>query len=291
MAGVQLANNAVSTLAGSINTVVTAMSVQAGHGARFPAASIVSGNYFYVSIIDLANNIEIVKVTDRVTDTFTIIRARDGTTAQAFAANTRVELRPVAAMFNELPNRLLLNADLADNTIKPVKLETIAGLVAGSYGGAFKRPLMTVNAKGQLTTIADVSDTLTGTGAALIKFGGAAVGVTYSANPVFWVQVGGTVDFSFRITLTSKGSSVGVATVDLTAAGMPSFLTTLPGLWAANTCYMTGFATMAGHVMSLNNNLTLNLRQMGAAGVADITNANFTNTSDFAASGSYPTPV
>jgi hypothetical protein len=79
--GVQFANNAASTLASSITNVATTISLAIGTGALFPAASVVSGNYFYLTLIDSANNIEIVKVTDRTTDTLTVIRARDGTTA------------------------------------------------------------------------------------------------------------------------------------------------------------------------------------------------------------------
>lgn len=150
--GVQVTNNAVSTLAGSINTVVTALSVQAGHGARFPSASIVSGGYFYVTLIDAANNMEIVKVTDRTTDTFTIIRARDGTTARSFIANDRIELRPVAALFNALPNRELQTADYADLSVTSAKLATSA-VTPGSYGGPGNPVAITVNSKGLVTAL------------------------------------------------------------------------------------------------------------------------------------------
>lgn len=169
MAGVQVTNNAVSTLAGSINTVVLALSVQPGHGARFPAASIVSGNYFYVTLLDAANNIEIVKVTDRTVDTFTIIRARDGTTAKSFAANDRVELRPVAALFNELPNRLLLTADYTDLSVTSSKL-ALSAVSAGSYGGPGNPVVITVNSKGLVTALSSAAgvkqqDTFSFTGA------------------------------------------------------------------------------------------------------------------------------
>lgn len=155
--GVQVSNNAVSSLAGSINTVVTSMSVQPGHGARFPAATVVSGNYFYVTLIDAANNIEIVKVTDRSTDTFTIVRARDGTTARSFAANDRVELRPVAALFNELPNRQMQTADIADLAVTSAKLATMGSVAAGTYGGAGMLAEITVNSKGLITAAAEVA--------------------------------------------------------------------------------------------------------------------------------------
>lgn len=219
--GVQVANNAFSTLAGSINTVVTSMSVQAGHGARFPAASIVSGNYFYVTLIDAANNIEIVKVTDRTVDVFTIIRARDGTTAKSFIASDRIELRPVAALFNELPNRLIVNADLTDNSILPVKLNTIAGLAPGTYGAAYKRTVVTVNAKGQVTAVSEVNDDLTtyveGTFTPSLLFGGAAVGMTYGSRAGHYTRIGRQVFIHLKLVLTARGSSTGGVTI----AGLP----------------------------------------------------------------------
>lgn len=150
--GVQVANNAFSTLAGSINAVVTTMSVSAGHGTRFPAASIVSGNYFYITLIDAAGNMEIVKVTDRTVDTFTIIRARDGTTARSFVANDRVELRPVAALFNELPNRPLVTADYADLSVTSAKL-ALSAVTPGTYGGPGNPVAITVNSKGLITAL------------------------------------------------------------------------------------------------------------------------------------------
>jgi len=106
-------NNAVSALASSITNVATSMTVTAGQGALFPA--ITGSDYFYVTIISFSNpsSFEIVKVTARATDTFTIVRAQDGTTAAAWSANDRVELRITAAMFSEaLAERQPLDADL-----------------------------------------------------------------------------------------------------------------------------------------------------------------------------------
>lgn len=168
--GVQVTNNAVSTLAGSINTVVLSLSVQAGHGTRFPAASIVSGNYFYITLLDAANNMEIVKVTDRTVDVFTIIRARDGTTALSFAANDRIELRPVAALFNELPNRQLVTADYADLSITSAKL-AVSAVTPGTYGGPGNPVVVTVSSKGLVTALSSAAgvkqqDTFSYTGGA-----------------------------------------------------------------------------------------------------------------------------
>jgi hypothetical protein len=158
--GVQVTNNAASKLAGSIDTVVTSLSVTATEGAKFPAVSTASGNYFYATLIDTAGNIEIVKVTDRVTDTFTIVRARDGTTAKSFSANDRVELRPVAGLFNDLPNRLLQTADYADASITTAKLAVMGSVTPNTYGGPGKYTQFTVNSKGQVTAASESSGAL-----------------------------------------------------------------------------------------------------------------------------------
>jgi hypothetical protein len=93
------ANNAVSALSASITNVATSFSVTAGHGARFPV--IAGGDYFYATLMDSAGNLEVVKVTARATDTFTVQRAQEGTTARAYAANDIVELRITKAMLDD----------------------------------------------------------------------------------------------------------------------------------------------------------------------------------------------
>src|SRR3954471_17605198 len=89
-------NNASTTLSGGITNVATSLTVAAATGALFPTVS--GNNYFYCTLAG-ATGIEIVKVTARAADVFTIVRAQDGTTAKAFSNGETVELRPVAALF------------------------------------------------------------------------------------------------------------------------------------------------------------------------------------------------
>jgi hypothetical protein len=67
----------------------------AGHGARFPALG--GQDYFYATLVDTSGNLEIVKVTARATDTLTVVRGQDGTTARAYSSGDRLELRPCNA--------------------------------------------------------------------------------------------------------------------------------------------------------------------------------------------------
>ena len=90
-------NNASATLASSIGTTDTTIVVAAGQGARFPSPGI--GDWFYLTIVDSSNNIEIVKVTARATDVLTVQRGQDNTAARAYTSGAVIELRAVAAVF------------------------------------------------------------------------------------------------------------------------------------------------------------------------------------------------
>ncbi len=91
---VKFSNNGHSTLAASLASNATSITVASGHGARFPSLS--SGEYFYATLIDASNNLEIVKVTARSSDVLTATRAQEGTTARAYAIGDRIELRVTA---------------------------------------------------------------------------------------------------------------------------------------------------------------------------------------------------
>ena len=77
-------NNANTTLASSITNSATSLTVASGAGALFPNPT--SPDFFYCTLDDNAGNIEIVQVTARSTDTFTIVRGQDGTSGVAWNA-------------------------------------------------------------------------------------------------------------------------------------------------------------------------------------------------------------
>ena len=72
---IKFTNNATTTLASGINSSATSLTVATGAGALFPSLS--GSDVFYVTLANLAGSVEIVKVTARSTDTFTIVRAQD----------------------------------------------------------------------------------------------------------------------------------------------------------------------------------------------------------------------
>lgn len=100
--GIKLANNAFGTLASGIASGATSITLTTGHGARFPSLS--AGDYFYATLIDTSNNLEIVKCTARSTDVLTVVRAQEGTTARAYSAGDRVEIRLTAQTFLDATN-------------------------------------------------------------------------------------------------------------------------------------------------------------------------------------------
>ena len=88
---IQFANNAYGTLSQAYATTATSIVLTTGHGARFP--TLTGAKYFFATLLDTSNNLEIIKVTARTNDTLTVVRAQEGTTARAFNTNDRIELR------------------------------------------------------------------------------------------------------------------------------------------------------------------------------------------------------
>ncbi|MCG9413131.1 hypothetical protein LCT65_18370 [Escherichia coli] len=94
-------NNAESTLASAISATDTSLIVSAGTGAEFPDA-VAGESYFKLTLTDAAtgSQVEIVNVTAKAGDIFTIERAQEGTLARAWAANDMVANMMTAGTLN-----------------------------------------------------------------------------------------------------------------------------------------------------------------------------------------------
>ena len=77
-------NNANGTLASAVASGDTTVNLTAGHGNRFPTLNTAQNEYFFATLIDTSGNLEVVKVTARVNDSLTVVRAQDGTTCISF---------------------------------------------------------------------------------------------------------------------------------------------------------------------------------------------------------------
>ncbi len=97
MAKLLFTNNASAKLASAITDSALSLTVQAGQGAEFPSPT--GSDYFMLTLVS-SGGLEIVKVTARSTDTFTIVRAQEGTSASAFAAGDGVRNYLTAAATN-----------------------------------------------------------------------------------------------------------------------------------------------------------------------------------------------
>jgi hypothetical protein len=95
---VKFSNNAATLLAANATTSDTTLTVS--DGSVFPTLS--GSDHTYVTLEDVNANREIVKVTAISGNNLTVVRAQDGTTARAFSAADKCELRVIAALLNDL---------------------------------------------------------------------------------------------------------------------------------------------------------------------------------------------
>ncbi len=131
-----LKNFTVSTVATapSPSTSGTSLTVEAGQGTLFAIGPAI---VWPPGVEPLSTNAEIVDVTAIVTDTLTITRAQEGTTAQAIAVGWQIEQGVTAGVL----------AGFASASV----------ITAGSIGGATAVPEITYNAAGQITGVASVA--------------------------------------------------------------------------------------------------------------------------------------
>ena len=163
MAGLNLfTNNAGTTLATGINSSVTSLTVASATGGLFPNPT--ASQYFYCTLSNAAGTtIEIVKVTARSTDTFTIVRGQDNTSAAAFIAGDKVELR--------LTNSDLINFPQLDstNTFALAQTFTTAPVFTDATGTRSAISAAKSGANSDITSITGLTTPLTtaqgGTGA------------------------------------------------------------------------------------------------------------------------------
>lgn len=120
-----------------------------------------------------------------------------------------------------------------------------------------------------------------------LTFGGNSVGITYSTRTGGAVRNGKVVNFRARVTLTSKGSSVGVAAV--TGLPFPSLATQAQLVSWSPISGMSFPAQGATHgVIPTGTASRIDLYKVGASGnEVAAADTDFSNTSDFFLSGSY----
>ena len=98
-------NNATAILSADIDDTQTTIEVSAGSGALFPSPNAVDGEYYAVTVEKANGDYEIMHVSERVDDVFTVSRGEEGTTAIPFSASDIVELRLTASTMTDLSSQ------------------------------------------------------------------------------------------------------------------------------------------------------------------------------------------
>lgn len=144
--GALATNNAVTTISTSITAAATQIVLAGGTGELFPAA-VEGKTWFFGTLYDKNNNIEIVKVTIRNGDTLTVLRGQDGTSAHKFDAGDGFDLRPTAALFNDK-----VSEDKLEETVTEIKTDYTSADAA-----------VTKTLQNQIDTLDDTLTELSGT--------------------------------------------------------------------------------------------------------------------------------
>jgi hypothetical protein len=223
------ANNAGSTLSGSISNTALSLNLQAGGGALFPNPS--GSQYFVMTAIDAATGLlrEIMHCTARSSDTLTIVRAQEGTTAlnwnagdliqelwTAGQAGAMVQTANAGTVFVPVVPGTVWYVDGALGSDIPTN-----GLTSGT--GAFQTPAYAVSQIGKYFSASQVTVNIAAWGTNYTGFGvgqslisswsliGAGTGSTTLAASSFATNSG--------YALLISGSVVNVSGVKLSAVG------------------------------------------------------------------------
>lgn len=167
--------------------------------------------------------------------------------------------------------------------INPASIKSINGMLdmSGASGGQIKFPV-TQNPSADPNTLDDFEK---GTFTPIFNFGSLQTGIIYAAQVGRYEKIGNRVLFSIYVHITNKGSAVGAATVEL----LPFSSTAAASALSGGGMYMSSMSAGTGSLMWFMSpsQTNLNLRHFSAGVDAALTDANFTNITDFALSGVY----
>lgn len=131
------ANNATSTLAAPVSAGATNITLASGTGALFPSP--VAGQAFMLTLTDAATGLltEIVQVTAQATDTLTVVRAQERTTALTWAAGdvcANLLTAGTASSFLQAGDTGAITAIAANTTISSSGQTALGSFTAPSTG-------------------------------------------------------------------------------------------------------------------------------------------------------------
>lgn len=135
--GMKFTNNATTLTTTALTTSSLSVSVTGGAGGLFPSLGV--SDYFYATLYaSTTNSYEIVKATAVSGDTFTIIRAQQGTIAQAWNIGSLFELRLTAGSLSDIPKLDENNTFSGNNTFTGAS--TVSGNITSTGSNSFQGP-------------------------------------------------------------------------------------------------------------------------------------------------------
>lgn len=227
----KFANNATSRLASAITSSDTSCTLNSGDGSLFPSLS--GSDYFLATLVSSTDR-EIVKVTAVATDTFTMTRAQEGTSAAAFASGDTIELRLTAAgcdNFMQLESGSLTSAQLATALTD----ETGTGVAVFGTAPTLSNPVVGTQTYGDNSTKAASTAFVQAAIATKVADGnsGTAQTIDWTTGNIHTSTLTGNCTYTF----TAPSPALGVLILVVSQDGTGSRTVTWPGTvkWSGGT--------------------------------------------------------
>lgn len=146
-------------------------------------------------------------------------------------------------------------------SLKKIASPTFTGTV-DNQGGQIKFPA-TQSASADANTLDDYEE---GTWTPVFRFGGAAVGMTFSAQTGLYTKIGNVVHLAGRVALSAKGTSTGSATI----GGLP--FTIQNSLAQPSVCVRWNLLAYTGapQAYGSGNSTSINIEQIVEAGTVTL---------------------
>lgn len=169
-----------------------------------------SSDWFWATLTNASNVLEIVRVVARATDTITAFRGQDNSTANAYLANDRLELRPTAGAMNDK-----LDINQANYAFAPLASPALTGVPTAPTAAATNNSI-------QLATTAFVTTVATQNPLKTFTDTGAANAYVVTPNPAWASYVTGA-DLYVKIG-AGNTNTTGVPAINVSALGSKNIL-------------------------------------------------------------------